>query len=157
MQTEVLPELRAPSIATRRIRSSGIKTKPAAGQATRSVVSTPKFDPWNSGEGATDQTPGSGVSGAKRKGAENPQVHNLEESDSEPESDKETPEKISATESSMTAYLEKMFSTRFDAMQSMVERLPRVAPPIRRSRGCSRLRFQKNPTRLQCAKALAPL
>ncbi|KAF2546693.1 hypothetical protein F2Q70_00022098 [Brassica cretica] len=84
----------------------------------------------NSGEGATDPAPGSGVAGATRKGAENPQVHNLEESDSEPESYKETPEKISATESSMTAYLEKMFSKIFDAMQSMVERLPRVAPPI---------------------------
>ncbi|WZZ78178.1 hypothetical protein YC2023_098750 [Brassica napus] len=87
----------------------------------------------NSGEGVTDPALGSGVARATREGAENPQVHNLEESDSEPESDKETPEKISATESSMTAYLEKMFSKRFDAMQSMVERLPGVAPPIRRS------------------------
>ncbi|KAF3498638.1 hypothetical protein DY000_02053501 [Brassica cretica] len=87
----------------------------------------------NSGEGATDPALGSGVARATHEGAENPQVHNLEESDSEPESDKETPEKISATESSMTAYLEKMFSKRFDAMQSMVERLPGVAPPIRRS------------------------
>ncbi|KAF2609202.1 hypothetical protein F2Q68_00043105 [Brassica cretica] len=86
----------------------------------------------NSREGTTDPAPGSGVAGATREGAENHQVHNLEESDSEPESDKETPEKISATKSSMTAYLEKMFSKRFDAMQSMVERLPGVAPPIRR-------------------------
>nr|VDC71466.1 unnamed protein product [Brassica rapa] len=29
-----------------------------------------------------------------------------------------------AAESSLTAYLEQMFSKRFDAMQSMVERLP---------------------------------
>ncbi|KAF2593582.1 hypothetical protein F2Q70_00042360 [Brassica cretica] len=87
----------------------------------------------NSREGTTDPAPGSGVAGATREGAENHQVHNLEESDSEPESDKETPEKISATKSSMTAYLEKMFSKRFDAMQSMVERLPGVASPIRRS------------------------
>ncbi|XP_048611620.1 uncharacterized protein LOC106393070 [Brassica napus] len=87
----------------------------------------------NSGESATNPAPGSGVDGATRVGAENPQVHNLEESDSEQESYKETPEKISATKSSMTAYLEKIFSNRFDAMQSMVERLPGVAPPIRRS------------------------
>ncbi|XP_048613390.1 uncharacterized protein LOC106378400 [Brassica napus] len=87
----------------------------------------------NSGEGTTDPAFGSGVAGATREGAKNPQVHNLEKSDSEPESDKETTEKISATESSMTAYPEKMFSKRFDAMQSMVERLPGVAPPIRRS------------------------
>ena len=33
----------------------------------------------------------------------------------------------------MTTYLEKMFSKRLDAMQPMVERLPGVAPPIRRS------------------------
>ncbi|KAF3599307.1 hypothetical protein F2Q69_00036200 [Brassica cretica] len=83
----------------------------------------------NSREGATDPPPASGVAGATREGAENPRVHNLEESDSEPEYDKETPEKISATESSMTAYLEQMFSKRFNAMQSMVERLPEVAPP----------------------------
>ncbi|KAF3600524.1 hypothetical protein F2Q69_00034969 [Brassica cretica] len=87
----------------------------------------------NSGEGATDPPPASGVAGATREWAENPLVHNLEESDSEPKYDKETPEKISATESSMTAYLEPMFSKRFDAMQSIVERLPGVAPPIRRS------------------------
>ncbi|KAL0826503.1 hypothetical protein Bca101_050180 [Brassica carinata] len=93
----------------------------------------------NSGEGVTDPPPTSGVAGETPKGAENPQVHNLEESDSEPEYYKETPKKISATESSMTAYLEQMFSKRFDAMQSMVERLPGVAPPppIRRNlKGC---------------------
>uniref|UniRef100_A0A0D3E9M6 Uncharacterized protein n=1 Tax=Brassica oleracea var. oleracea TaxID=109376 RepID=A0A0D3E9M6_BRAOL len=33
----------------------------------------------------------------------------------------------------MTAYLEQMFSKRLDAMQSMVERLLGVAPPIRKS------------------------
>ena len=91
-------------------------------------LNTPK-----SREGATDPPPASGIAGATPKGDENPLVHNLEESDSEPESDKETPEKIPATESSMTAYLEQKFSKRFDAMQSMVERLPGLAPPIRRS------------------------
>ncbi|WZZ27505.1 hypothetical protein YC2023_010906 [Brassica napus] len=90
----------------------------------------------NSGEGATDLPPASGIAGATREGAENPRVHNLEESDSEPEYDKETPENISATESSMTTYLEQMFSKRFDAMQSMVERLPGVAP---QSEGVTRL------------------
>ena len=64
----------------------------------------------NSIEGVTDPPLASGIAGATPKGAENPQVHNLEESDSEPESDKETPEKIPAMESSMTTYLEQMFS-----------------------------------------------
>ncbi|XP_013594494.1 PREDICTED: uncharacterized protein LOC106302554 [Brassica oleracea var. oleracea] len=81
----------------------------------------------STGEGTTDAPPASGAAGATREGTENPQIHDLEESDSEPE-----PEKA-ATESSITTYLEQMFSKRFDAMQSMVERLPGVAPPIRRS------------------------
>ncbi|KAF3573423.1 hypothetical protein F2Q69_00059419 [Brassica cretica] len=37
------------------------------------------------------------------------------------------------TKSSMTDYLEQMFSKRLDAMQSMVERLSGVDPPIRKS------------------------
>ncbi|KAL0707413.1 hypothetical protein Bca4012_073839 [Brassica carinata] len=86
----------------------------------------------STGEGTTDTPPASGVAGATQEGTENPQIHDLEESDSEPEPGKEEPEKA-ATESSITTYLEQMFSRRFDAMQSMVERLPGVAPPIRRS------------------------
>ena len=86
----------------------------------------------STGEGTTDTPPASGVAGATREGTENPQIHDLEESDSEPEPRKEEPEKA-ATESSITAYLEHMFSRRFDAMQFMVKRLLGVAPPIRRS------------------------
>ena len=36
-------------------------------------------------------------------------------------------------ESPMVAYLEQMFSKSLDSMQPMVERLPWVAPPIRKS------------------------
>ncbi|WZZ14828.1 hypothetical protein YC2023_107917 [Brassica napus] len=86
----------------------------------------------NTREGTTNATPASGAAGATREGIEDHQIHDLEESDSEPEPEKEEPEKT-AVESSITAYLEQMFSKRFDAMQSMVERLPRVAPPIHRS------------------------
>ncbi|KAF2555082.1 hypothetical protein F2Q68_00017396 [Brassica cretica] len=71
--------------------------------------------------------------GATREGTENPQIHDQEESDSDPEPGKEAPERAAETESSITAYLEQIFSKRFDAMQSKVERLPGVAPPIRRS------------------------
>ncbi|KAF3548965.1 hypothetical protein DY000_02007014 [Brassica cretica] len=73
----------------------------------------------NTGEGTTDTPPASGIAGATREGTENPQIHDLEESFSEPESGKEEPEKA-ATESPITAYLEQMFSWRFDAMQSMI-------------------------------------
>ncbi|KAF2531224.1 hypothetical protein F2Q70_00030006 [Brassica cretica] len=86
----------------------------------------------NTGEGTTNATPASGAAGATRKGIDDHQINDLEESDSEPEHEKEEPEKTAA-ESSITAYMEQMFSKRFDAMQSMVERLPGVAPPIRRS------------------------
>ncbi|XP_048598067.1 uncharacterized protein LOC125578954 [Brassica napus] len=87
----------------------------------------------STGGGTTDTPPIPGVSGATREGTENPQIHDLEESDSEPEPGKEAPERTAATESSITAYLEQIFSKKFDGMQSMVERLPGVAPPIRRS------------------------
>ncbi|KAF3527439.1 hypothetical protein DY000_02040191 [Brassica cretica] len=52
----------------------------------------------------TDTHHASRVAGATREGTENPQIHDLEESDSEPEPAKEEPEKA-ATESSITAYL----------------------------------------------------
>ncbi|KAF2589452.1 hypothetical protein F2Q70_00039296 [Brassica cretica] len=74
--------------------------------------------------GTIDKPPALGVAGASREGTENPQIHNLKESDSEPEPEKEAPGRAAATESSITAYLEQIFSKRFDAMQSMVERLP---------------------------------
>ncbi|KAF3576812.1 hypothetical protein DY000_02031454 [Brassica cretica] len=77
--------------------------------------------------------PAPGVAGETREGTENPKIHDLEESDSEKEPEKEALERAAAAESSITAYLEQIFSKRFDAMQSMVERLPGVAPPIRRS------------------------
>ncbi|KAF2562733.1 hypothetical protein F2Q70_00016791 [Brassica cretica] len=85
----------------------------------------------NTGEGTTNATPASRAVGATREGIEDHQIHDLEESDSEPEPEKEEPEKTAA-ESYITAYLEQMFSKKFDAMQSMVERLPGVGPPIRR-------------------------
>ena len=61
------------------------------------------------------------------------QIYDVEDSKSEPEPNKEAPEVTAKMESPMVAYLEQMFSKRLDAMQSMVERLPWVAPPIRKS------------------------
>ncbi|KAF3557224.1 hypothetical protein F2Q69_00013519 [Brassica cretica] len=87
----------------------------------------------NTEKGTTDTPPAPGVAGPAQEGTENPQIHDLEESVSEPEPEKEAPERAAATEPSITAYLEQIFSKRFDAMQSMVERLPGVAPPIQRT------------------------
>ncbi|KAF3576174.1 hypothetical protein DY000_02030646 [Brassica cretica] len=70
---------------------------------------------------------------ATRKKTNGAQTYDVEDNKSEPKPDKEAPEGAAKTESPMVAYLEQMFSKRLDAMQSMVERLPGVAPPIRKS------------------------
>ena len=70
---------------------------------------------------------------ATHEKAKGTQIYDVEDIESEPEPDKEIPKGGTATRSSMTAYLEQMFSKRLDAMQSMVERLPGVAPPIQKS------------------------
>ena len=49
------------------------------------------------------------------------------------EDEKEAPEGAVTSKSTIAAYLEEMFSNKFDTIQSMVERLPRVAPSILRS------------------------
>lgn len=51
----------------------------------------------STGGGTTDTPPAPTVAGATREGTENPQIHDLEESDSEPESKKEAPERTPAT------------------------------------------------------------
>ena len=68
-----------------------------------------------------------------REKAKDAQTNNVENSESELEPDKEAPDGATKAESPMVAYLEQMFSKRLDAMQSMVERLPGVAPSIRKS------------------------
>ncbi|KAF2533009.1 hypothetical protein F2Q70_00030032 [Brassica cretica] len=73
---------------------------------------------------------------ASREGApaqEKAQTYDVEESESDPESVMEAPDRVMKAKSHMIAYLEQMFSKRLDNMQSMVERLPGVAPPIRKS------------------------
>ena len=71
--------------------------------------------------------------GAAHGKAKGTQTYDVEDTKSEPDSDKEVPKGGTMTKSSMTAYLEQMFSKRLDAMQSIVERLPGIAPPIRKS------------------------
>ncbi|KAF2557577.1 hypothetical protein F2Q68_00016408 [Brassica cretica] len=46
------------------------------------------------------------------------QTYDVEDSESEPESDKQAPERATKTESPMVAYMEQVFSKRLDAMQS---------------------------------------
>ncbi|KAF3589030.1 hypothetical protein F2Q69_00030223 [Brassica cretica] len=46
------------------------------------------------------------------------QTYDVEDSESEPESDKQAPEGATKTESPMVAYMEQVFSKRLDAMQS---------------------------------------
>ena len=70
---------------------------------------------------------------ATREKAKGAQTYDVEDSESEPEPDKEAPEGVAKMESPMVAYLEQMFSKRLDGMQSMVERLPGVTPPSGRA------------------------
>ena len=71
--------------------------------------------------------------GAAHEKAKGTQTYDVEDSESEPDPDKEIPKEGPMTKSSMTDYLEQMFSKRLDAMPSMVERLSGVDPPIRKS------------------------
>ncbi|KAF2574552.1 hypothetical protein F2Q70_00003577 [Brassica cretica] len=75
--------------------------------------------------------PHTGEAGASGEKAGDTRVHETISSESEPDSEKETSEGAASLQSSLTTYLEQMFSKKLDAMQSMVERLPGVAPPIR--------------------------
>ncbi|XP_013673342.2 uncharacterized protein LOC106377623 [Brassica napus] len=82
--------------------------------------------------GGTAQQP-SGEAGASGEKAGDTRVHETISSNSEPDSEKETSKGAAALQSSLTTYLDQIFSKKLDAMQSMVERLPGVAPPIRKS------------------------
>ena len=68
-----------------------------------------------------------------REKAKDAQTYDVEDSDSEPEPDKEASDGAARAESPMISQLHQMFSDRLDAMQSMVEKLPGLAPPIRKS------------------------
>ncbi|KAF2572538.1 hypothetical protein F2Q70_00003347 [Brassica cretica] len=69
----------------------------------------------------------------KREKAKDAQTCDVEDIDSEPEPNKKASDGAARTESPMIAHLHQMFSDRLNAMQSIVERLPGVAPPIRKS------------------------
>ncbi|KAF3558256.1 hypothetical protein F2Q69_00013885 [Brassica cretica] len=93
----------------------------------------PTLQTPNSGTGVNLPPTAPQEDASTRKKAKDSQTYDVEDSESEPEPDKETPDGAAKVESPMVAYLEQMFSKRLDAMQSMVERLPGVAPPIRKS------------------------
>ncbi|KAF2576854.1 hypothetical protein F2Q68_00004461 [Brassica cretica] len=90
-------------------------------ESTRSVAFGLKSDPCQLWRRLTPE---------KAKGT---QTYDVEDSESDPELDKEVSKGGTTTKSHMTAYLEQMFSKRLDAMKSMVGRLPGVAPPIWKS------------------------
>ncbi|KAF3550908.1 hypothetical protein DY000_02007496 [Brassica cretica] len=78
-------------------------------------------------------TPSNMKYASTREKAKDAQTYDIEDSESKPQPDKEAPEGATKAESPMVAYLEQMLSKRLDTMQCMVERLPGVAPPIRKS------------------------
>ncbi|KAF2579837.1 hypothetical protein F2Q68_00004785 [Brassica cretica] len=94
----------------------------------------PTLETPNSGTGVNIPPTASQGDAATREKAKDAQTYDVEDCKSENEPDKEAPEGAAKMESPLVAYLEQMFSKRLDAMQSMVERLPGVAPPIRKSK-----------------------
>uniref|UniRef100_A0A0D3BVB7 Retrotransposon gag domain-containing protein n=1 Tax=Brassica oleracea var. oleracea TaxID=109376 RepID=A0A0D3BVB7_BRAOL len=95
------------------------------------VRSMPSLDtPNTAGSTARQPLDEAGASGEK---AGDTQVHETISSNFEPDAEKETSEGAAALQSSLTTNLDQMFSKKLDAMQSMVERLPGVAPLIWKS------------------------
>ncbi|KAF3508927.1 hypothetical protein F2Q69_00007455 [Brassica cretica] len=93
----------------------------------------PALETPNSGTGVNLPPTASGGDASTREKAKDAQTYDVEDSESELEPDKESLDREMKVESPMVAYLEHMFSKRLDAMQSMVERLPGISPPIRKS------------------------
>ncbi|KAF2578650.1 hypothetical protein F2Q68_00004998 [Brassica cretica] len=92
----------------------------------------PTLETPNYRTGANLPTTAPGGDTSTREKPKDAQTYDVEDSDSEPEPDKEASDGAARAESPMVAHIHQMFSERLDAMQSMVERLPGVAPPIRK-------------------------
>ncbi|XP_013608046.1 PREDICTED: uncharacterized protein LOC106314764 [Brassica oleracea var. oleracea] len=74
----------------------------------------------NSETGANPPTTAPGGDASTREKAKDAQAYDVEDSDLEPEPDKETSDGAARTKSPMIAHLHQMFSDRLYAMQSMV-------------------------------------
>ncbi|KAF3598366.1 hypothetical protein F2Q69_00034958 [Brassica cretica] len=86
------------------------------------VLPMPPLETPNSGTGVSLPTAASGEEASTREKANDAQTYDGEDSDSEPDPDKEASDGASRAESPMIAHLHQIFSDRLDAMQSMVER-----------------------------------
>ncbi|KAF3485405.1 hypothetical protein F2Q69_00052554 [Brassica cretica] len=84
----------------------------------------PTLETPNSGTDANLPPTASGGDTSTREKARDAQTYDVEDSESEPEPNKEAPDGATKAESPMVVYLEQMFTKRLYAMQSMVERLP---------------------------------
>ncbi|KAF3566390.1 hypothetical protein DY000_02014913 [Brassica cretica] len=92
----------------------------------------PPLETHNFGTGTNLPTAAPGGEASTREKAKDAQTYDGEDINSKPEPDKEASDGATRAESPMIAHLHQMFSDRLDAMQSLVERLPEVAPPIRK-------------------------
>ncbi|WZZ88739.1 hypothetical protein YC2023_117318 [Brassica napus] len=93
-------------------------------QLESEVRPMPPLETPNSGAGTNLPTAAPGGEASTREKATDAHTYDGEDSDSEPEPDKEASDKAVRAESPRIAHLHQMFSDRLDAMQSMVERLP---------------------------------
>ncbi|KAG2271618.1 hypothetical protein Bca52824_066173 [Brassica carinata] len=83
-----------------------------------------------SGEGTTDTPPTSRVAGATWEGTENPQIHDQEESDSDPEPGKEAPKRAAATEASELDQVQETFDPGQPLMTSECDHEKTKAQPL---------------------------
>ncbi|XP_033145294.1 uncharacterized protein LOC117133376 [Brassica rapa] len=129
---------RSSASSNRSILPSETRTKPLTQHATRSVDSGLRFAPcclWKYltlGHARISQLQRREEKHLRDKKAKNAQTYDGEDSDSEPKPDKEASDGAARAESPIIAHLHQIFSNKLDAMQSMVERLLGVAPPIRK-------------------------
>ncbi|KAF3484737.1 hypothetical protein F2Q69_00052566 [Brassica cretica] len=80
----------------------------------------PPLETPNCGARTNLPTAAPGGEASTREKAKDAQTYDGEDSDSEPEPDKEVSDKAARVESPMIAHLHQMFPNRLDAMQSMV-------------------------------------
>ena len=84
----------------------------------------PTLETPNSETGAKPPITTTGGDASTQEKAKDAQAYDVDDSDSEPEPNKEISDGAARTESPMIAHLHQMFSDRLDAMRSMVRETP---------------------------------
>ena len=115
-----------------KISSSGTKIKLYTPRATNDTGSELRLDPCNRWILPWMMPMEVNDLDLRKERTQTTRVHHVD-IDSEMEEEEEAPEEVKTSNAAVTAYLERIFFEKFEAIHSMVERLPGEAPPIRRT------------------------